>query len=220
MQKVLKKAVTTTERLNESYFEVKAEDFKEICRYLYENLSAILRVMFASDEREKDCVFRIYAVFSVPGTDRFIIIVLPVREENPHFPSITLHVPAAQWYEREIKDMFGLTPRGHQDQRRLVLHESFPEGSHPLRKDWAMTETEMKEWGEGISIKVSHPLMEVEGEGIVEIPVGPVHAGIIEPGHFRFSAVGETIFFLEPRLFIGKINHASQWNINFNHADD
>jgi Ni,Fe-hydrogenase III large subunit len=43
--------------------------------------------------------------------------------------------------------------------------------------------------------------MEVAGEGIVEIPVGPVHAGIIEPGHFRFSAVGETIFFLEPRLF-------------------
>jgi Ni,Fe-hydrogenase III large subunit len=43
--------------------------------------------------------------------------------------------------------------------------------------------------------------MEVAGEGIVEIPVGPVHAGIIEPGHFRFSAIGETIFFLEPRLF-------------------
>jgi Ni,Fe-hydrogenase III large subunit len=48
---------------------------------------------------------------------------------------------------------------------------------------------------------VPHEFMEIEGEGICEIPVGPVHAGIIEPGHFRFSAVGETIFFLEPRLF-------------------
>jgi Ni,Fe-hydrogenase III large subunit len=59
-------------------------------------------------------------------------------------------------------------------------------------------EAELNEW-EG-HCKVPHPFMEVAGEGIVEIPVGPVHAGIIEPGHFRFSAVGETIFFLEPRL--------------------
>ena len=44
--------------------------------------------------------------------------------------------------------------------------------------------------------------MEVEGEGITEIPVGPVHAGIIEPGHFRFSTVGETIFFLKPQTFL------------------
>ena len=77
----------------------------------------------------------------------------------------------------------------------------FPPDSHPLRKDWSVKESDLKEWGEGIIIKQPYPFMEVEGEGITEIPVGPVHAGIIEPGHFRFSAVGETIFFLEPKLF-------------------
>ena len=64
-----------------------------------------------------------------------------------------------------------------------------------------MSETDLKEWGEGIARKEPYHFMKVEGEGVYEIPVGPVHAGIIEPGHFRFSAVGETIFFLEPRLF-------------------
>ncbi len=201
MEKVSKKAVTVTEQRNEMYFEVKHDDFRELCRHLYEERHAILRTMFATDERERDSLFRIYTVFSIPGNDRFIIIVLGVTEVDRRFPSITAHVPAAHWYEREIMDMFGLVPHGHPDQRRLVFHESFPAGSHPLRKDWSILPDELQAWGEGVVVKVPHPFMEVEGEGIVEIPVGPVHAGIIEPGHFRFSAVGETIFFLEPRLF-------------------
>jgi Ni,Fe-hydrogenase III large subunit/Ni,Fe-hydrogenase III component G len=200
MDTIRKKAITTTDRLNETALEVRAEDFRDICRHLFEDLHGLLRVMFATDEREKDGLFRIHAVFSVPGLDRFFIIVLPVPESEPRFPSITSRVPAAHWYEREISDMFGLTPVGHPDQRRLVFHEAFPAGAHPLRRDWKISDAELAEWGAGTSVKVPHPFMEVQGEGIVEIPVGPVHAGIIEPGHFRFSAVGETIFFLEPRL--------------------
>ncbi len=201
MEKLLRKALNVTAQRNESYIEVRRDDFKESCLYLYQERHALLRMMFATDEREKDGVFRIYVVFSVPGTDRFFIIVLPVSEADSSFPSITPSVPAAHWYEREIRDLFGLVPQGHPDQRRLVFHEAFPAGSHPLRKDWKISGSDIKEWGEGTVIKVPHPFMEVAGEGIVEIPVGPVHAGIIEPGHFRFSAVGETIFFLEPRLF-------------------
>jgi Ni,Fe-hydrogenase III large subunit/Ni,Fe-hydrogenase III component G len=201
MEKILKKAVKITDRLNESYLEVRAEDYKGVCRRLSEDLHGMLRLMFAADERERDGFFRIYAVFTIPGADRFFIIVLPIPPSEPRFPSITPYVPAAHWYEREIGDLFGLAPQGHPDRRRLVFHEAFPAGSHPLRKDWKITDAELKEWGEGIAVNVPHPFMEVAGEGIVEIPVGPVHAGIIEPGHFRFSAIGETIFFLEPRLF-------------------
>ncbi|HUI45492.1 MAG TPA: NADH-quinone oxidoreductase subunit C [Nitrospirota bacterium] len=201
MERIRKKAVKTWEYLNESSFEVRMDDFKDVCRHLYEDLHAILRVMFACDEREKDGLFRIYTVFDLPGHDRFFIIVLPVRESDHRFPSLTQTIPAAHWYEREISDLFGLSPQGHPDGRRLVFHEAFPANSHPLRKDWSMSETDKQEWGGGTTIKVPHPFMEVSGEGIVEIPVGPVHAGIIEPGHFRFSAIGETIFYLEPRLF-------------------
>lgn len=201
MERVLNKAIKIKEHLNEQYIEIKKDDFKDACVYLYEEKHAILRLMFATDERQIDGVFRIYAVFSIPGIDRFFIIVLPLKEDDTTFPSITPDIPTAHWYEREIKDMFGLTPKGHSDLRRLVLHDSFPTNSHPLRKDWNITESDLKEWGEGIKQKEPYKFMEVEGDGVYEIPVGPVHAGIIEPGHFRFSAVGETIFFLEPRLF-------------------
>jgi Ni,Fe-hydrogenase III large subunit/Ni,Fe-hydrogenase III component G len=199
MESVFSKAITKRERNNEVYIEVGKEDFKDVCVYLNSARHALLRLMFAADERERDGVFRIYAVFSVPGADVFYCIVLSLKSETA-FPSLTGAIPAAHWYEREIRDMFGLIPRGHPDPRRLVFHEAFPADAHPLRKDWTMTEADKKEWGKGTAVKVPHPFMEVAGEGIIEIPVGPVHAGIIEPGHFRFSAVGETIFFLEPRL--------------------
>jgi Ni,Fe-hydrogenase III large subunit/Ni,Fe-hydrogenase III component G len=201
MERVLNKAVKSREHLNELYIEVRREDFKDACVYFYEKKNAVLRMMFAADERQIDNSFRIYAVFSIPDIDKFCIIAVALKDNDPIFPSITPHIPAAHWYEREIKDMFGLTPKGHPDHRRLILHDSFPQNSYPLRKDWSIAESDLKEWGEGIKQKEHYKFMEVEGEGIYEIPVGPVHAGIIEPGHFRFSAVGETIFFLEPRLF-------------------
>ncbi len=200
MEHVFQKAITRREQRNEVYLEVMREDFKDVCAYLHVKQHALLRLMFATDERQKDGAFRIYTVFSIPGKDLFYVIVLSLKGDAS-FPSLTSVIPAAHWYEREISDLLGLKPHGHPDQRRLVFHEAFPAASHPLRKDWKISEAEAKEWGEGIAVKVPHPFMEVTGEGIVEIPVGPVHAGIIEPGHFRFSAVGETIFFLEPRLF-------------------
>lgn len=201
MERILSKAIKTREHLNEVYIEVKKDDYKDACIYLYAKKHAILRLMFATDERQIDSAFRIYAVFSIPGIDRFLIIVLSIKGADFIFPSITPDIPAAHWYEREIMDMFGLIPEGHPDPRRLVFHDSFPVNSYPLRKDWSITESDLEEWGEGIVKKGPYNFMTVEGEGIYEIPVGPVHAGIIESGHFRFSVVGETIFFLEPRLF-------------------
>jgi len=201
MEKVIKRSITTKKYLNELYVEVRREDFRDACMFLYQNGAAILRVMFATDERQVDGTFRVYAVFSVPGKDEFTVLYISLRGDDLSFPSLTNTIPAAHWYEREIHDMFGLVPEGHPDLRRLIFHESFPADSYPLRKDWSVKQSDLKEWGEGIIIKQPYSFMEVEGEGITEIPVGPVHAGIIEPGHFRFSAVGETIFFLEPKLF-------------------
>jgi len=201
MEKVLKRLINKKQNLNEVYIEVRKKDFKDACIYLYQNGEAILRVMFATDERQIDSTFKIYAVFSVPGKDEFFIIYISLAEDDLSFPSITNNIPAAHWYEREIHDMFGLVPEGHPDLRRLIFHDSFPPDSYPLRKDWSVKESDLREWGEGMIIKQPYTFMEVEGEGITEIPVGPVHAGIIEPGHFRFSTVGETIFFLEPKLF-------------------
>ncbi|MGK2851784.1 MAG: NADH-quinone oxidoreductase subunit C [Candidatus Limnocylindrales bacterium] len=142
---------------------------------------------------------------SVGGTGLAIEVALagphgPVRFraqlplDDPSYPSLARLVPAAHWDEREVKDLFGIVPTGIPDPRRLVLHERYPSGYHPLRKD--------------IDAHVPPPLgdrhyvpFEADGEGVYQLPVGPIHAGVIEPGHFRFSAVGERVLHVDARLF-------------------
>src|SRR5258708_3049481 len=102
---------------------------------------------------------------------------------------------AAKRTEREHRDLFGLIQLGHPDPRRLALHRNFPAGVHPLRQDVPLTSAPPFVPDD----EVFHN--RVSGEGMLEIPVGPIHAGIIEPGHFRFSALGEQIVNLEARLF-------------------
>jgi len=114
--------------------------------------------------------------------------------DDPSYPALTPLLPAAHWDEREAADLLGLRPVGHPDPRRLVLHETFPDGYHPLRKDVPAGEPPPVADGRWTAFTA-------EGEGIYQLPVGPIHAGVIEPGHFRFSAVGERVLHLDARLF-------------------
>ena len=110
---------------------------------------------------------------------------------NGLLPSATAITPAAAWYERELHDQFGIKVEGHPDLRPLVFHQNWPDGVHPMN-------------GEVGTVPWSHReyrFLKVDGVGVCEVPVGPVHAGIIEPGHFRFSVVGDTVLHLELRHF-------------------
>jgi len=132
-------------------------------------------------------------VFSLPAFDEFVRVRANLGESGT-YPALTPTVPAAQWHEREAKDLLGIDPVGHPDPRRLVLHESFPHGYHPLRKNVdpiAQPPVDAR--------RFDH--FEVHGDGVYEFPVGPIHAGIIEPGHFRFSNIGDVVLFLDARLF-------------------
>jgi hypothetical protein len=100
---------------------------------------------------------------------------------------------AAGRFEREMCDLFGIVPTGHPLPRRLVRHFHWPAGWYPMLGDAG----EPPEFGD---VDGPYPFRTVEGQGVYEIPVGPVHAGMIEPGHFRFSVVGETILNLKARL--------------------
>jgi Ni,Fe-hydrogenase III large subunit/Ni,Fe-hydrogenase III component G len=185
--------------LNEEYVSLSLPEFRAECERLF-NVWNPLRMMFASDEREPGEGFVIYAVFSIAGRDEFRILKTKPEEKDGmlSFESLTPLVPAAHWYEREIRDMLGIVPLGHPDPRPLVLHGVFPPDIFPLRRD--VSEAAIKR-GVDYERESRYEYMEVEGERVFEIPVGPVHAGIIEPGHFRFSAVGESIYYLDPRLF-------------------
>ena len=119
---------------------------------------------------------------------------MPVSPDKPEFASLTNAIPAVNWQEREIQDLFGLKLIGHPNPRRCVLHDDWPE-VFPLRKDFDLRTPLPPFQGE------RHKFRPVEGEGVFQVPVGPVHAGIIEPGHFLFSVAGEPVLYLQLRLF-------------------
>ncbi len=178
----------------QTYAAIRKDSIVKAVGFLIQNLEMHFLFLFASDERKEAGCYRIRYVFSYPHEDQFLILVVKVDEKEPVFPSITPWMPQASWYEREVQDMFGLTAQGHPDPRRLVFHEDWPKGCHPLRKDFKSSGKIPRDKGE-------YPFEKVEGEGVFEVPVGPVHAGIIEPGHFRFSSAGESILKLEIRHF-------------------
>jgi Ni,Fe-hydrogenase III large subunit len=110
------------------------------------------------------------------------------------FPSLGRARPGAIRMERATRDLFGLVPEGLTDDRAWLDH-----GRWPLRRPLA-AQPEPVALDDPAARATDYPFLPVEGEGLHQIPVGPVHAGIIEPGHFRFHANGETVVRLEARL--------------------
>jgi Ni,Fe-hydrogenase III large subunit/Ni,Fe-hydrogenase III component G len=153
-----------------------------------------LSSLYATDDSVKNKTYGVHALFSNDVDHEWLLLSVELPVADPRYTSLTATVMAAHWYERYIHDMFGILPEGHPDLRRLVHHENVPENIYPLRKDFA--------WNSKMEFaNIPYPMAHVEGDAIYEIPVGPIHAGIIEPGHFRFNVAGERIVTLEGKLF-------------------
>ncbi len=181
-------------RVNEVYFHGPMEVVSGFCAELYRKWKARLAGLFADDARAGEGVFHLYYVFALDAAHGFFILRVPVPPDKPEFASLTDAIHAVNWQEREVQDMFGLSLQGHPNPRRCTLHDDWPEVA-PLRKDFDL-HTELPPFqGE------RHKMRVVEGEGVFQVPVGPVHAGIIEPGHFLFSVAGEPVLYLQLRLF-------------------
>ena len=136
---------------------------------------------------------RVVYLFLAGAPDRRVELQVTLPADNPQLPSLAaLSFPAAR-FEREMHDLYGIVPINHPLPRRLVRHGHWPAGWYPMRHNAGspppFTDSE------------PFPFLAVEGGGVYEIPVGPVHGGIIEPGHFRFSVVGESILKLKARLW-------------------
>ena len=181
-------------RPNEVYLHIPMELLPGFCAQLYKKWNGRLVSLFADDARAQDGAFHLYYVFALDEAHGFFILRVPVPPDLPVFVSLTNALPAANWQEREIQDMFGLKLQGHPNPRRCALHDDWPD-VYPLRKDFDLHTVLPPFKGE------RHKFREVEGEGVFQVPVGPVHAGIIEPGHFLFSVAGEPVLYLQIRLF-------------------
>jgi Ni,Fe-hydrogenase III large subunit/Ni,Fe-hydrogenase III component G len=149
-----------------------------------------LIALWAGDEHDR-AGFVVRAAFL--DDDGVLVAELTVPEETPVYPSLTPLYPCAERMQRAAADLVGVRPGGDDDRRPWLRHDAWPSDVFPLRRDFSAAQ----------QFPVSeepYPFVRVDGDGVHEIAVGPVHAGTIEPGHFRFSAVGEKVLRLEERL--------------------
>jgi Ni,Fe-hydrogenase III large subunit/Ni,Fe-hydrogenase III component G len=170
---------------------VTAAELHPVCAGIKDDGGRLL-ALWGTDERQHGAGFALHvALVDHPG---LICLTLPIAETAPDYPAIDDLFPVANRMQRALYDLLGIRALGEaSDQRPWLRHNAWPIDVFPLRKE--------------VDIKTSYPtgrdnypFVQVTGTGVHEIPVGPVHAGIIEPGHFRFSVVGERVLRLEERL--------------------
>jgi Ni,Fe-hydrogenase III large subunit/Ni,Fe-hydrogenase III component G len=170
--------------------KVDATQFRNLCEQVKHDGGKLV-ALWGSDESARDAGYALHvALVTAAG---MLCLTLPVNVERPAYPDISDLFPGAGRMQRAVADLLGVHATGADDQRKWIRHGSWPGNAHPLRKNFdgnsvSNTETD------------AYPFVTVTGEGVHEIPVGPVHAGTIEPGHFRFSIIGDRVLRLEERL--------------------
>ncbi|ADN35811.1 NADH dehydrogenase (ubiquinone) 30 kDa subunit [Methanolacinia petrolearia DSM 11571] len=169
-------------------------DFGERIEYLKRSGYVLLCLFCREDSATRD-LFRLTYIFESQENRR---IYEMEYETSGDAISIAEKFPTASLYEREITDGFGILFRGSFDTRRLILHAAYPKDFHPLKKSFCNGPVNVREI---VPEEELYKFRRLDGKGVYEVAVGPVHAGIIEPGHFRFSVIGEAIFNLETRLY-------------------
>jgi len=147
--------------------------------------------LWGGDRRAAGDGFAVSAAYAVP--DGLLWAELGLDDARPAYPDVARYFPVANRMQRAARDLVGVDAEDAADSRPWLRHAAWPADYFPLRVEHRGQER----FEPGID---AYPFVAVEGDGVHEIPVGPVHAGIIEPGHFRFSVVGEKVLRLEERL--------------------
>lgn len=146
------------------------------------SLFGIPQNLLAGNERKKECSgteIRLFAVLADDQKGTLLVISTNIRES---YPSLTPECPQAHWFEREIYEQWGIKPEGHPWLK-------------PIRFSGRCNDNRSLVPAIGVT-----DFFRLEGSEIHDVAVGPVHAGIIEPGHFRFECHGENVYHLEISL--------------------
>jgi Ni,Fe-hydrogenase III large subunit/Ni,Fe-hydrogenase III component G len=151
-----------------------------------------LIALWGSDDRRLGRGFALHAVFLGSPGMVWVESILPV--DAPGYPDLAHIFLQADRMQRATFDLLGIRAEDAVDDRKWLRHGAWAEDEFPLRKDAFLAPSPQ------LPAPDAYPFIRVEGEGVHEIPVGPIHAGVIEPGHFRFSVIGDRILKLEQRL--------------------
>ena len=178
------------------YVFVEPAAIKPLCRYLFRDLDARYVISIGADDRPFSGTFLVAHNFAFDRENLLASVIAHLPAERPQLDSISDVVPAANWAEREIRDLVGIEPVGHPYPKRLVLPDGWPDGVHPLRKDFAWNQVP-----EGFDDEREFQFDEPP-EGCTVVPFGPFHPTLDEPAHFRLYLDGEVVRGCEYRGFM------------------
>ena len=179
---------------------VDAADWSATARFIAEHGGRLLSLWGTDRSGEQGGGLAVAAAYAIQ--QGLLWVDLPVADAAVGYPDISALFPCAARMQRAAYDLVGIAPTltptltPAADRRPWLNHGAWPQDFFPLRWDSAEKACSIGALG----AVTDYAFVRVEGDGVHEIPVGPVHAGIIEPGHFRFSVVGEKVLRLEQRL--------------------
>ncbi len=176
------------------YVTIQREALRDVTKLLIEKLEARYVVGGGTDLREEEQCFLITHIFALDRDGIYIAVHTKAPEDDAQVPSITPIIPGANWSEREIYDMVGVTLEGHPDPRRLIVSDDWPEDLFPLRRDCPHDV-------EPHSDTAGKQKMKEAPDGSHVVPIGPFFPVLEEPAHFRVFVEGERVVGCDYRGF-------------------
>lgn len=173
---------------------VKPENLVNVVQQLLDQHRARFVTSAGMDKREVSGSYEVANIFALDPEKVFLVLHTPVDASCPEIPSFTPLIPGANWAEREVKDMIGVVPSGHPDPRRLILPDDWPEGVHPLRRDFRFDE-------KPVAIPNARPDVNRPPEGSSMLPIGPFFPTLEEPTFLNLFVEGEKIVGMDYRGF-------------------
>ncbi len=169
---------------------------RDVCAHIFGVLDARYVISIGADDRPFSGRYLVAHNFAVDREHLLVSVLAYVPADRPQLDSVTPVVPAANWAEREIRDLVGIEFLGHVYPKRLVLPDGWPDGVHPLRKDFAWNQVP-DGYDDEREFRFDDP-----PEGCTVVPFGPFHPTLDEPAHFRLYVEGENVRGCEYRGFM------------------
>jgi Ni,Fe-hydrogenase III large subunit len=174
--------------------EVPLHSMEELREQVLEATESRARLAALFGEPRDGEATRLYAILAHGDEGTLSVLCADVGDR---YPSLTPDCPQAHWFEREIAEQWGVVPEGHPWLKPIRFHRCYPPGRDAWGRDPATAPAP------GVT-----DFFRVEGDGVHEVAVGPVHAGVIEPGHFRFQcdgALAGDVGYLPTASYCGRI---------------
>jgi len=160
------------------------DDFRSVLKNAVSSTAMRVSAFFAMPEDDAAGQYRLIAVLCGNHSNLLHLISCRVGRK---YPALSAGLPQFHWFEREIAEQYGIVPEGHPWLKPIRFHKTM-DGSPDV-------------WGrEGDPVIGVTDYFRMAGTAAHEVAVGPVHAGVIEPGHFRFQCMGEDVYSLEIEL--------------------